>query len=119
MTIKVSKAKLIAAIQAKRVEIIAEHAKQVKDSHGDFAKYKQTVLQKTQDFLANVKAAKEAKDITKHFEYSHSLKFPSAPRESEEAKTQRFDRALAQLALAVDDVITLNENKDADFLSLI
>src|SRR5580698_8555010 len=99
MTVKVNKESLVVAIQAKRAEVIADHAKQVKASAGDFTKYKQSVVTKLQEFLAIARAAKSADEIGKTLKYNHCLELPAAPREVGEANTKKYDRALAQLSL--------------------
>jgi hypothetical protein len=119
LTIKVSAARLIAAIEAKRAAVVAEHAAKTKDEGKEFAAYRTEVLDKVAAFVFAVKTAKSAPDISSKLRYGRELNFPYAPCKTGKANTGKYDDALARLALVEDDLITLSEKGDAAFLDLV
>lgn len=119
MTIKVNKARLVAALNKKRAAIVAEHAAKVKAASREFAEYRKAVLIQVERFRNAVESAKTVSEITDRLKYRNELRFTDAPEIPREPDTRKIDSALARLDLIAEDIITLNEKKDGDFLELI
>lgn len=119
MNIKVTKSELVAAIIAKRAEVIAEHATAVKKHAGEFADFKRNITIELTNLLANVKSAKKIDDITKRLKYGTRLEFDKIPEVADAPNTKQYDRALAQLQLCVDETVTLSDHADRSYLALI
>lgn len=119
MIIKVAKDKLVAAIITKRSEVISAHAAAVKNHAGEFADFKRKMTMELATLVVNIKSAKTIGDITKRLKYGTRLEFDKIPEAASEANTTKYDRALAQLALCSDEIITLNDKSDSGYLELI
>jgi hypothetical protein len=119
MNIKVAKEKLVAAITAKRAEVIAEHAAAVKAHAVEFADFKRKMTIELSNLLTNVKSAKKIDDITKRLKYGTRLEFDKIPEIADAPNTAKYDQALAQLALSSDEIIVLSDHSDRSYLALI
>lgn len=119
MTITVSKARLVAALQKKRAAIVAEHEAKVKAASREFTDYRHAVKVQAEKFLRAVDGATKVSDITDRLRYGHELRFENAPDIPKAPDTKKYDSALARLELITDAEITLNEKRDGDFLELI
>lgn len=118
MNVKVNKVRLIAAIQKKRAEAEKDHIKAVAASLLGFEKWQKRVVETAEKFTARAKTASKIEDITELLDY-RGLKMPCYPDTPNKPCLEKFDRALAALALMDDDTVTLNDNRDDEFLMLI
>lgn len=119
MTFKVSKAKLVAAIEAKRAEVVSAHTSALLKHSSEFADFKRAMTLELSTLLANVKSAKKIGDITKRLKYGTRLEFDKIPEVDDAPNVAKYDRALAQLALCADDFVTLSDKSDSPYMSLI
>lgn len=119
MNIKVAKDKLVAAITAKRAEVVEAHKNAVVEHNREFVDFKRNVTIELTNLLANVKSAKKIDDITKRLKYGTRLEFDKIPNVADSANTKKYDTAISQLALCSDEVITLNDRCDDSYLALI
>ena len=118
MTIKVNKARLIAAITKKRDDLVKENGAAQARAGKEFTEWKKAVREKVKEFLSELDVAKDRKAIQHWMSYGRELKLPECPSISM-STTAKYDAALQRLALVEDDVVTLNENRDSEFLGLI
>jgi len=120
MIIKVNRARLIAAIQAKRKKVVEEHYAKAKASAREFKEYREAVQMALIKFNAFVRGATRLEDISERLEYRNRLPLPAMPDAvKEHAKTAEYDAALAKLMLSDEEVIQLNEKSDGTFLDLL
>ena len=119
MQIKVRTSKLVDAIKAKKAKIVQEHAAKEKIYAAEFKSYQDAVKKRLIELSAVFTKAKSYEDVEPYLEYNNRLRMPSAPDKPRDANIERYDAALAQLALVEDEFVTLSEKKDADFMELI
>lgn len=120
MIIKVNRARLIAAIQAKRKKAVEEHYAKAKAAAREFKEYREGVQVALLKFSAVVRSATQTEDITAHLKYGETLRLPEAPDKPKQyANTAELDAALTKLSLSDEETIQLNEKSDRTFLDLL